>query len=142
MIKYKVGNNHNYHLSNFLGSLIVAQQQKKVTCTYWPTSKLIIDVARNLRGEGFINGYTITYERNAQRIKVFLKYDPMTTEPLLAGLRIYASPSRQYNIKYKTLLKLTRGKSNLYFLSTPGGVATSEYCLSKGFGGNLLFRLQ
>jgi len=140
--KRRFGNNHNYHLGNFLGALIVAQQKKKVSYAYWPSSKLILDVARNLRAEGFISGYVVSSVREATQITVFLKYHPVTTEPLLAGLCLYASPSRQYNIKYKSLVNLTRGKSNLYFLSTVAGVVTSEYCLSKGLGGNLLFRLQ
>jgi len=142
MRKNKAGNNHNYHLGNFLGGIIVAQQQKKVSYAYWPSSKLVVDVALSLRSEGFISGYTISPVREALQITVFLKYHPVTTEPLLAGFRSYASPSRQYNMTYRSLIRLTRGRSNLYFLSTTKGVVTSEYCLSRGLGGNLLFRLQ
>ena len=137
-------NNHNYHLSNFLGSLKVAQQQKKSSFQYWPATKLIINVARVLREEGFVSGFSIAAEKkNTARITVFLKYYPQTAAPLITTLRTYASPSNPYNISYKRLVHLTRGKpSNLYFLSTNRGVLTSERCLSLAIGGKLLLKIR
>lgn len=137
-------NNHNYHLGNFLGSLKVAQQQKKASFHYWPATKHIINVAQVLREEGFISGFSVApEEKNSRRVEVFLKYYQQTAAPLITTLRTYASPSSQYNISYKRLVKITRGKpSNLYFLSTNRGILTSERCLSLAIGGKLLFKIR
>lgn len=137
-------NNHNYHLSNFLGSLKVAQQQKKSSFKYWPATKLIISVTQVLREEGFISGFSVAPEqKNSRRIEVFLKYYSQTAAPLVTTLQTYASPSRAYNITYKRLVKLTRGKpANLYILSTNRGILTSERCLSLAIGGKLLLKVR
>jgi len=137
-----LSNTHNCHLSNFLGSLRVAQQKKKVTFSYWPCPKLVISVANALRDEGFIFGYTLTPERETIRIEIRLKYYNTNLTPLITCLKIYASPSRQYNCSYRHLVKLSLGKSDKFFLSTAFGIKTSDYCLSHLIGGNLLFKIR
>jgi len=138
----KQSNNHNYHLANFLGSLLVAQQKKKVTCNYWPCSKLIHRCAEALREEGFISGFFLQKERETFRIEVYLKYHPVSLEPLIRKLKVYAKPSYPYNYPYKHLVKLVSEKSDVFFVSTPSGVKTSDYCLSNKIGGNLLFKVR
>jgi len=135
-------NNHNYHLANFLGAIKTAQQKKKPICTYWPCSKFLVSVVGLLRDEGFIAGFNLKPERNSYLIEVNLKYYVSTLNPLISYLTLYATPSRHYNITYRDLVLRTRGKTHLYFLSTPFGVKTSEYCLSNAIGGNLLFKIR
>jgi len=142
MLSNKLSNNHNCHWSNFLGSLVVAQQKKKVTCSYWPCSKLILATAKILRAEGFITNFSIAEERNTYRITVYLKYYNTSLTPIISFIEIYASPSRAYNRSYKQLEKLVRGRSAIFFLSTIHGLKTSEYCLSNKIGGNILFKLR
>jgi len=138
----QLSNNHNYHLSNFLGSVLVAQQKKKAICSYWPCSKIVLESAKALRAEGFISNFSLIEERNSFRIHVHLKYHFASLVPLLNKLRLYASPSRPYNCSYKQLVKFTLGKSDSFFLSTNQGLKTSEYCLSNKIGGNLLFKVR
>jgi small subunit ribosomal protein S8 len=135
-------NNHNYHLANFLGSLLVAQQKKKVICIYWPCSKFVLEVTKVLRAEGFISGFSVTEERNAFRITVYLKYYTSSLAPLISKLRIYASPSYAFSCSYSQLVKIAFGKAEIFFLSTSRGIKTSEYCLSHKLGGNLLFKIR
>jgi len=136
-------NNHNYHLGNCLGSIVVAQQKKKTSISYWPASKIIIAVAASLRDEGFIQGFSLIKERHiTQKIEIYLKYYSTSMMPLITQLTHYASPSRPYNCTYRRLWKLSRGSSYLFFLSTTRGIKTSEYCLSHVLGGNLLFKVR
>ena len=141
-LEKKLANNHNYHLANFLSSLLVAQQKKKVIYTYWPSPKIVIAVAVALRDEGFIHGFTLNQEKNALRIEIYLKYHGSNLMPLISKLRLYASPSHPFNYTYKRLTKLVYRKTHIYFLSTIFGIKTSEYCLSNMLGGNLLFRIR
>jgi len=138
----RTSNTHSYHLANFLGAIKVAQQKKKPICTYWPCSKFLISVITTLRDEGYIYGFSLQPYRNSYKLVVNLKYYVSTVNPLISSLTLYASPSRQYNLSYRRLVVLTRGKTHSYFLSTIFGIKTSEYCLSHAIGGNLLFKIR
>jgi len=64
--KRMLANGHNHHLSNILGALRVAQLQKKISFKYWPCSNFVISVLCAIREEGYISGYTMTFEKNAR----------------------------------------------------------------------------
>lgn len=81
---------HNFHLSNFLGSLCVAQNQNKSLFTYKPATKFIIANLKLLTKEGLIYGYVVKQVGAHKQVDVWLKYYDRC--PLIRSIKFYTSP--------------------------------------------------
>jgi len=95
-------------------------------------SKLMLDIIKVLRTEGFIRGFSL----GPLGINVFLKYINKNTT--LNNLFLVSKPSRRVYYSCNDLIKKTPNKG-IFILSTSKGILSGDRAIEKNIGGEVLF---
>jgi len=95
-------------------------------------SKLMLDIIKVLRTEGFIRGFSLSPEG----INVFLKYINKNTT--LNNLFLVSKPSCRVYYTYSDLIKKKPTKGT-FILSTSKGILSGGMAVEKNLGGEVLF---
>ena len=101
-----------------------------------PASKLLVEIARVLKSEGYIEHYSVTKDRPQPMLRVQLKYDA-DEEPVLSGLQRVSKPGRRVYTKRQNIPLVLSGMG-ISVLSTPRGVMTGKQAHRLGVGGEVL----
>jgi small subunit ribosomal protein S8 len=101
-----------------------------------PASKLLVEIARVLKSEGYIEHYSVTKDRPQPMLRVQLKYDA-DEEPVLSGLQRVSKPGRRVYTKRQNIPLVLSGMG-ISVLSTPRGVMTGKQAHRLGVGGEIL----
>lgn len=101
-----------------------------------PSSKLLEQVARILKREGYVEDYRIEQGDYCKVLVVRLKYT-LDRRPVINGLRRMSKPGRRV---YAQSGKLPRvlGGLGVAIMSTSRGVMTSKEAAGHGIGGEVL----
>ena len=102
-----------------------------------PSSNLKVEIARILMEQGYILSYKVD-ENNVQgTLKVALKYDAQTKQPVIRGIHRVSRPGLR---KYAGSDVLPRVKNGLgiAIVSTSHGVMTDKEARKQNVGGELL----
>ena len=106
-----------------------------------PSSRLKVEIARILKAEGFIGGYTVENAKDTEgtpmpQLSLKLKYVGGKV-PALAGIRRISKPGlRVYTPK--TGMPRVLGGLGIAIISTSSGVMTGRDAEKKGLGGEVL----
>jgi small subunit ribosomal protein S8 len=110
-----------------------------------PASKLKVEIARILEGEGYIQGFKIVDEKSPeavkatvarQMIRIFLKYGPHG-ERVITGLERISRPGRRVYFR-STEVPPVLGGLGTSILTTSRGVMTGRAAVQAGVGGEVL----
>ena len=101
-----------------------------------PSSKLKINIAKILKGEGFIKNYKVIADKKQGLIRIFLKYDE-NGEPVIGGLKRVSRSSCRVFAKKDEVPKVLNGYG-INVLSTSKGVMTDKQARKLGIGGEIL----
>lgn len=103
-----------------------------------PASKVKKEITKILFDQGFILSYKFDGEENAQgNIKIALKYDKLTKEPVIRKIQRISTPGLR---KYSGVGELPRVLNGLgiAIVSTSHGVMTSKQARQENVGGEVL----
>ena len=101
-----------------------------------PLSNLKLGVAKVLRDEGYIEGYTVLKEALPGTIRIDLKYSA-NNEKVVSGLRRVSKPGMRIYVKADKIPKVMSGLG-IAILSTSKGIITDRQARELGVGGEIL----
>ena len=105
-----------------------------------PSSRLKVEIARILEGEGYIRGFKVVEPeagKNAQaQLRVFLKYGPRG-ERVITGLERVSRPGRRVYFGRDEVPDVLAGLGTS-ILTTSRGVMTGREAVKAGVGGEVL----
>jgi len=101
-----------------------------------PLSNLKLGVAKVLRDEGYVEGYTVLKDALPGTIRIDLKYSP-NNEKVVSGLRRVSKPGMRIYVKADKIPKVMSGLG-IAILSTSKGIITDRQARDLGVGGEIL----
>ena len=102
-----------------------------------PASRMKVEIARILKQEGYINGYTVEGETAKEKmITVELKYGP-DKQKVITGLKRISKPGLRVYAGKDELPKVLGGLG-IAIISTNNGVITDKEARKAGVGGEVL----
>ncbi len=101
-----------------------------------PASKMKVAIARILKEEGFIRGYTVTNDRPQPNLIIGLKYTGKG-EPVITGIRRVSKPGRRVYVGYRDI-PWVRSGLGINILSTPKGLMTGRRARKERVGGEIV----
>lgn len=121
-------------ISDMLTRIRNAQRAEKVSVRM-PGSGIKAAIARVLRDEGYIEGFTELEEAGKPQLEIRLKY--FEGRPVIERLERVSRPGRrQYHGKEK--LPRVSGGLGVAIISTSKGIMTDEAARKTGIGGEVL----
>jgi small subunit ribosomal protein S8 len=107
-----------------------------------PSSALKREMARILKEQGYIEGYTIhpaTAERPGEHLMVVLKYTP-DRKPVISGLKRVSRPGQRNYVDHAHIPRIQGGMGTA-IISTSKGVMTGHEARQAGVGGEVVARV-
>ena len=104
--------------------------------TTMPTSKLLVEIARILKEEGFVRDYRIVESAPVNKLVVELKYGPDKKSAVL-GLRRVSKPGLRVYSASKAIPRV-RGGLGIAIVSTPKGIMTGRDAYRRNLGGEVM----
>jgi len=103
-----------------------------------PASKNKVDIAKILKEEGYIEGYTVSDEFPPM-IQIQLKYWGKRRErrPVISNLQRVSKPGRRVYVGKNEIPWVLSGMG-IAILSTPKGIMTGQQARRQGVGGEVL----
>ena len=102
-----------------------------------PASKMKIEIARILKQEGFINGYTVTGETaKEKKISVELKYGP-DNQKVITGLKRISKPGLRVYAKGDNIPRVLNGLG-VAIISTSKGLMSDRDARKANLGGEVV----
>jgi small subunit ribosomal protein S8 len=101
-----------------------------------PASKFKIEVARILREQGYITGYSTEPARVGEVLRVVLKYTE-NRKPVITGMERVSRPGRRTYVNAGEIPKVLGGMGTT-ILSTSNGVMTGHEARKAGVGGEVV----
>jgi small subunit ribosomal protein S8 len=101
-----------------------------------PASKLKVEVARVMREQGYIEGYSNEPARVGQVLRVELKYTE-DRAPVISGMKRVSRPGRRTYVNHTEIPKVLGGMGTA-IVSTSRGVMTGHEARRAGVGGEVV----
>lgn len=101
-----------------------------------PSSKLLVNVCRIMRREGYINSYRVETGNFGEVLIIGLRYGQDRTS-IITGMKRVSKPGRRVYFG-TTELPRVRGGLGIAIMSTSKGVMTSKEAAGHGVGGEVL----
>ena len=101
-----------------------------------PASRLKLEIAKILRGEGYIQKFELREDKKQGVLVVTLKYGA-GREPAIAGLKRVSRPGRRVYVGARRVPRVMGGLGTTV-VSTPKGPMTGREARRQGVGGEVL----
>jgi len=105
-----------------------------------PSSRLKVEIARILQGEGYIQSFTVLEPKAGERVqaqlRMFLKYGPRG-ERVITGIERVSRPGRRVYFGREAVPAVLAGLGTS-ILTTSRGVMTGREAVKAGVGGEVL----
>ncbi|RJP23714.1 MAG: 30S ribosomal protein S8 [Deltaproteobacteria bacterium] len=125
----------NDHISNLLARLRNAQLARFDQLEI-PATSVLQNIVQILKEEGFIKGYRVVSEQNANRLRIALKASP-DAGYAIKGMRRVSRPGRRVYVGKDDIPTVKNG-FGVAIVSTSKGVMTGEKAKKLSIGGELL----
>ena len=103
-----------------------------------PASKIKKEITKILFDQGYILSYKFEETENKQgNIKIALKYDKLTKEPVIKKLQRISTPGLRKYSSSETLPRILNGLG-ISIVSTSKGVMTGKQAAKNNVGGELI----
>ncbi len=112
-------------------------RHKNVTVAHSKQKERILDV---LKTNGYIDGFQAVEYGSKRDIKVQLRYDEATREPVIAGIERVSKPGRRVYASADEAPKVLSGLG-ISILSTSLGLLTDREARAKNVGGEVLLKV-
>lgn len=106
------------------------------TSTTMPSSKKLVEIARIMKEEGYIEDYTVVEADPQSSLEITLKYGPKK-ERTITGIRRISKPGLRVYAK-KDELPRVLGGLGIAVISTSRGVMTDRAARKAGVGGEVI----
>jgi small subunit ribosomal protein S8 len=107
-----------------------------------PSSRLKRELARILKEQGYIEGYTVdppTPERPGEAITVTLKYSD-DRKPVITGMQRVSRPGQRTYVDHAHIPRIQGGMGTA-IISTSKGVMTGHEARQQGVGGEVVAKV-
>jgi small subunit ribosomal protein S8 len=101
-----------------------------------PSTKVLVEIARILREEGFIEGYRVTEQKPQNQLTIRLKYDDTKKHVIQEIKRVSKPGLRIY--RQRGSIERVRNGLGVAIVTTSQGVMTGRDAYRRGVGGELL----
>ncbi len=101
-----------------------------------PGSRIKVEIAKTLKGEGYIKNYKFVEDDKQGTLRVYLKYVDGKTHAIY-GLKRVSKPSRRVYVNAKENFPVLNGLG-IAVLSTSRGVMTDKQARRENVGGEVL----
>lgn len=101
-----------------------------------PSSKLLVEISRILKDEGYISNFKVTEEGSRTILKIYLKYGPKG-EKVISGLQRISRPGCRVYTSVREI-PMVLGGLGISILSTPQGILTGAQARKANVGGEVL----
>ncbi|MBI5575622.1 MAG: 30S ribosomal protein S8 [Deltaproteobacteria bacterium] len=128
----------NDHVSNLLARIRNAQMGRFDQLEL-PSTRVIENIARILKEEGFIRNFRVVAEKNQPSLKIFLKNVPEAGYAI-KGMRRVSRPGRRVYVG-KDEIPVVKNGFGIAIVSTSRGVMTGEKARKFTIGGELLCKI-
>lgn len=125
----------NDHVSNLLARIRNAQMARFEHLEV-PSSRVLENIVRILKEEGFIRNFRVVPEKNQPSLKIFLKSAPEAGYAI-KGMKRVSRPGRRVYVAKDDIPTVKNG-FGVAILSTSRGVMTGEKAKKLAIGGELL----
>ena len=122
-------------IADMLTRIRNANSANKATVSM-PSSKKLVEIARVIYEEGFIEGYTVEDTMPQKTLHITLKYGPKKAKGI-NGIRRISKPGLRKYAGVKDLPRV-RGGLGTAIVSTSKGVMTDRDCRANGVGGEII----
>ena len=122
-------------IADMLTRIRNANSANKATVSM-PSSKKLVEIARVIYEEGFIEGYTVEDTMPQKTLHITLKYGPKKAK-VINGIRRISNPGLRKYAGVKDLPRV-RGGLGTAIVSTSKGVMTDRDCRANGVGGEII----
>ena len=122
-------------IADMLTRIRNANSANKATVSM-PSSKKLVEIARVIYEEGFIEGYTVEDTMPQKTLHITLKYGPKKAK-VINGIRRISKPGLRKYAAVKDLPRV-RGGLGTAIVSTSKGVMTDRDCRANGVGGEII----
>jgi small subunit ribosomal protein S8 len=104
-----------------------------------PKSNIKVEIARILKDEGFIEGYTVGDETPVNIIHITLKYygPRRSRRPVITNISRVSKPGRRVYSGRRDLPRVLSG-TGIAIVTTPNGVMTAQQARRERVGGEVL----
>ena len=126
----------NDRIADMLTRIRNANQMKYDTVTVL-SSKMIEEIAKILKDEGYISNYKITKNTNGDEMVLDLKYSADKKERVITGLKRISKPGLRVYAKHDELPRVLNGLG-IAIISTSEGLMTDKEARAKKLGGEVL----
>lgn len=100
-------------------------------------SKVIIEIAKILKEEGYIESFKVNQSLKGDTLTIDLKYDGRKKERIITGLKRISKPGLRVYAKVDEIPSVLNGLG-IAILSTSLGIMTGKEAKNKGLGGEVL----
>jgi small subunit ribosomal protein S8 len=100
-----------------------------------PSSKMKLEIARILKEEGYISGFSFIQDNKQGSIRIQLKYDGKST--VISSLERISRPGCRVYVG-KSEIPSIIGGMGICIMSTSQGIFTGKQAQEKGLGGEVL----
>ena len=111
---------------------INARQQKLDV----PASKLKLEIARNLKEEGYLSNFKATEEGGRKVLRLYIKYGS-NNDAAISNLARVSRPGCRVYVGHTEIPRVLGGLG-INILTTPKGVMTGRQARKSGIGGEIL----
>lgn len=101
-----------------------------------PSSKVLVEVARVIAEEGYIEGYAVEDTKPQKTLHVTLKYGARHAR-IIRGIKRISKPGLRRYAK-SDALPMPLGGLGIAIISTSSGLLTQKECLDRGIGGEIV----
>ena len=122
-------------IADMLTRIRNANSANKATVSM-PSSKKLVEIARVIYEEGFIEGYTVEDTMPQKTLHITLKCGPKKAK-VINGIRRISKPGLRKYAGVKDLPRV-RGGLGTAIVSTSKGVMTDRDCRANGVGGEII----
>jgi len=102
-----------------------------------PSSNIKKEITKILYDQGYILGYKFIDDNKQGIIKIALKYDKITKEPVIKEIKRVSKPSRRIYVNKKNLPRVYNNLG-IAIISTSQGVMTEKEARKRGIGGEVI----
>ena len=105
--------------------------------TTMPSSKKLVEIARIMKEEGYINDYRVVEAEPVNQLEITLKYNGAKREKVIRGIRRISKPGLRVYAR-KDELPRVLGGLGVAIISTSSGVMADRDARKEGVGGEVV----
>ena len=127
------------NIGDYLTRIRNAQERRKTVISI-PASKILVEISKILKDEGFITDYKVEKnERGREEVRVQLRYEK-EGDTFIRGIKRVSKPGVRIYSGYRNISKVKAGQG-ITILTTSKGLMTGKKAIEERVGGEVLCQI-